>query len=163
MAEPATHPPHNTENIKPDNSLGHFVIGAMPMVLGLLIVWWHLLAPIVSHEHQGVLLWFAGILCSVSLTFWLWCVVRFVEARFAKRNAAAQELAVQESQAAAQRHRELLVLVEKHCRSVQSLHKRLETIEGNLKDANAEIAHLRELLVDSSGGVAGGIGPSAYS
>ncbi|GAA2352193.1 MULTISPECIES: hypothetical protein [Glycomyces] len=162
MVESTAHPPNDIEIAKPDHSLGHFITGAIPMTLGLLIVWWHLLAPIVDHEHQGVLLWFAGILCSVSLTFWLWCVVRFVEARFAKRNAAAHELAMQESRTAAARHRELLALVEKHCRSVQSLHKRLEAIEQDLKNANTEIAHLRELVVES-GGVSGSIGPSAYS
>jgi hypothetical protein len=170
MAEPAPFHPNQTRPAKPPNSLSHFITGAIPMALGLILVWWHLLAPIVDHEHQGVLLWMAGVLCSVSLTFWLWCVVRFVEARFAKRNEAADQrsadaavLAAEQHQQilallhqrareaaalATERHEELLALVGKHCRSVQALHKRLETIEGQLIKATKEIAHLRQLTLD---------------
>lgn len=173
---------------RPTNSLGHFIIGAIPMAFGILIVWWHLLAPIVGHEHQGVLLWIASILCNFSLVFWLWCVVRFVEARFAKRNIAADQRAEDAAVLAAQRHDELmtqaarqheearalavkqhadlLALVNKHCRSVQALHKRLETIEQRLDRPNpavkelgnhieeridevaTEIGHLRELALE---------------
>lgn len=133
------------------------------MALGLLLVWWHLLAPIVDHEHQGVLLWFAGVLCSVSLTFLLWCVVRYIEVRFASRHQRADQLARQEAEAAAARHTELLALVAKHCRSVQALHKRLETIEADLKQANVEITHLRALTVETGQLPSGGIGPSQYS
>jgi hypothetical protein len=125
------------------------------MALGLLLVWWHLLAPIVNHQHQGVLLWFASVLCSVSLTFWLWCVVRFIEARFSKRNETADQRSTDAAALASARHEELLALVGKHCRSVQALHKRLETMERQLESTNKtleatnkELAHLRKLILD---------------
>lgn len=181
MAEPTPFHPIETRPAKPPNSLSHFITGAIPMALGLLLVWWHVLAPIVDHEHQGVLLWMAGVLCSVSLTFWLWCVVRFVEARFANRNETADQRAAESAvladqrhdelltlaleqheeilaradqrareaaALAAERHEELLALVGKHCRSVQALHKRLETMEGQLDKFAKEIAHLRKLIID---------------
>jgi hypothetical protein len=203
MSELDPHPTARTQAVKPPHSLSHFIIGAIPITLGMLLVWWHLLAPIVNHEHQGVLLWMSGLLCSVSLTFWLWCVVRFVEARFAKRNEAADQRAAEAAVLASQRHEELLTLaleqheellaltdqrareaaalaterheellalVGKHCRSVQALHKRLETMEGQLQDTNKaleatnkELAHLRKLIIDDAAIPSQRLGPRPVS
>lgn len=61
------------------------------------------------------------------------------------------------------RQEQILAAVEKTEHSVQGVHQRLGHVEEKLGKLAAENKHLREIVVESGGVPAGGIGPSPYS
>jgi hypothetical protein len=144
-------------------NLGHLAIGAVPTIAAGLLVLWHGLRPIVTHEQQGILLALAGWLVCGSLAVWTWCVVHAVGERFEDRDRAADARQESMQQQGSENHAEVMKELRRQGNAIQALHGRLEKMEQRacqlsvrLANAEVETAHLRGLVLGDAQDEVGG-------
>lgn len=152
MPEPADHSAEATSQT--ESPLKHFIYGAIPFLAAVFAVLWQLLDPYVPLTHQGLLFGIAVFLGNTSLAVWLWCTVQVVERKFTERNRLADAKAERLqnefyvlADAITENHRTMIELLGKLQRSLQSLHRHMDKQDGIIAGQNAEIAHLRRLIL----------------
>jgi len=120
MAEQEPHKPQ-----KPQSNTSQLIYGAVPALIGVIIVIAHLRRPLVSHDDQGILLVTCLALVGLSLTMWLYYslgwVVKRVCAHFDQRHDAFLDELVRI------RKKQRII-----CESLNSIDGRLEAIDGKL-------------------------------
>jgi hypothetical protein len=161
----ADHPAPATTQHDVKTTLKHLAWGAVPAAIAFIAVLWQILNPYVSHNHQGLLVGVAVYFGNITLASWLWCTaqtvrrqvaetVKVVSRQFAERDRRAdqridrlqQEVYVI-NETLADRHTELLNLIEKLCRSVRGLHAHNSQDDEKLNQIVEEIEHLRNLTL----------------
>lgn len=130
----STEPEH-----QPDRASRLYLYGAIPGAMGTLATVVHLRAPIVPAELQSPLI-------NATLSCWLLAALCAVAdricARFDRRHDDLTSITEAHALASARDYRSAM-------KKLGAVHKRLESIEHQNKEMAQEIAHLRELTVET--------------
>lgn len=115
----------STHGTSPAVAVKHFLWGAIPALLGGIVLIVHLFEPLVGHDHQGILLILVAISVLISLAIWGWYVLQGIATVIA----------------------ELVRTVNHLCASTKHLHKKLDAQAVKLAEYQKEADHLRELAL----------------
>jgi len=141
----------------------HFLSGAIPAALAIVLTLWQTLHPFASHQHRGMLyiLLLAGFIAPMAVT--VWCKVDHSR----RQTAAAEEAAAERDRVLNDKVDALTQFVHKHdgdvecrfgqlSRSMSGVHQHLakhdEALAGNkeaLAESKAEIEHIRNLILEN--------------
>jgi hypothetical protein len=149
------------EATSPDSPLEHFIWGAVPAAAAVLGVLWQLLDPYVPLTHQGLLFGIAVFLGNVSLAIWMGCKISAAERKTVaaeRRSEERDRLATARAERLQQemyvlgdtvtgRQDEILDLLGKIQRSLQSAHRHMDKQDAVVEEQKAEMAHLRKLIL----------------
>jgi len=130
----------------PGTTIRHFIYGLIPGLIAGLTVLINALTRFVPPQHTNVLTFSALFGAMASMTIWIYYTVKRVSDKFKLlHDTALAEI------------RALRDTCELQCRSIQSLHKKLDRLLGELSVINAElskskqeITHLRTLVINGA-------------
>lgn len=140
----------------PKTVVAHFLSGAIPAALAIVLALWQTLEPFASDQHRGMLYIFllAGLIAPMAVT--VWCKVDHSR----RQTAAAEAAAAERDRVLNDKVDALSAFVHTHdgnvecrfgqlSRSMSGVHQHLAKHDEALAENKAEIEHIRNLILEN--------------
>ena len=125
------------------------LIGAIPAILGIILMLLHARTPLLGPEHQGVLLVAMIVLVQASSSIWLLLAVDSAARDCQTRSDEIQRVITERADADARRLRSLTNSVHTGCKRLGRIERRLDP--DHEQSIPADIQHLHTLIIEGAG------------